>query len=159
LKIALPNNWHPRDYQLPAWRYLQGGGRHAELVWHRRSGKDEVCLHRTAVAAFERVAGYWHMLPEYAQARKAIWDSVNPHTGRRRIDEAFPKEIRSATREQEMQIVLANGSTWQVVGSDRFDALVGASPAGIVYETTTPTVPTSMTVFFTNSTVANSRFR
>ncbi|MBI3716099.1 MAG: hypothetical protein HY255_08915 [Betaproteobacteria bacterium] len=133
MKVALPNGWQPRDYQLPAWRYLQGGGRHAELVWHRRSGKDEVCLHRTAVAAFERVAGYLHMLPEYAQARKAIWDSVNPHTGRRRIDEAFPKEIRSATREQEMQIVLANGSTWQVVGSDRFDALVGASPAGIVY--------------------------
>ncbi len=133
MKISLPNGWQPRDYQLPAWRYLQSGGKHAELVWHRRSGKDEVCLHRTAVAAFERVAGYWHMLPEASQARKAIWDAVNPHTGARRIDEAFPKEIRRSTREQEMQIVLANGSTWQVVGSDRFDALVGASPAGIVY--------------------------
>ena len=90
-------------------------------------------MHHTACAAFRRVAGYWHMLPEYAQARKAIWDSVNPHTGKRRIDEAFPKEIRATTRDQEMQIVLQNGSTWQVVGSDRFDALVGSSPAGIVY--------------------------
>lgn len=73
------------------------------------------------------------MLPEYSQARKAIWDAVNPHTGRRRIDEAFPKELRKTTRDQEMQIVFKNGSTWQVVGSDRFDALVGSSPAGIVY--------------------------
>ena len=63
------------------------------------------------------------MLPEYGQARKAIWDAVNPHTGKRRIDEAFPPEIRKATRNQEMQIVFKNGSSWQVVGSDRYDAL------------------------------------
>jgi len=125
VKIRLPNGWSPRDYQLPAWNYLERGGKHAELVWHRRSGKDEVCLHRTAVASFERVAGYWHMLPEYAQARKAIWDAINPHSGKRRIDEAFPPELRSFTRNQEMQIGLKNGSTWQVVGSDRYDSLVG----------------------------------
>ena len=118
---------------MPAWEYLENGGRHAELVWHRRSGKDEVALHRTACAAFERVAGYWHMLPEYSQARKAIWDAVNPHTGKRRIDEAFPPELRKSTRAQEMQIEFLNGSTWQVVGSDRFDSLVGSAPAGIVY--------------------------
>jgi phage terminase large subunit len=132
-RIRLPNNWTPRHYQLPAWSYLENGGKHAELVWHRRSGKDEVALHRTACAAFERTAGYWHMLPEYSQARKAIWDAVNPHTGKRRIDEAFPPELRKATRAQEMQIEFINGSTWQVVGSDRFDSLVGSTPAGIVY--------------------------
>ena len=132
-KIRLPNSWQPRPYQIQAWEYLERGGRHAELIWHRRSGKDEISLHHTACKAFERVAGYWHMLPEYSQARKAIWDAVNPHTGKRRIDEAFPPELRQATRNQEMQIVFKNGSTWQVVGSDRFDSLVGSSPAGIVY--------------------------
>lgn len=131
--IQLPNNWKPRDYQLPAWTYLERGGRHCELVWHRRSGKDEVALHRTACAAFEWVAGYWHMLPEYSQARKAIWDAVNPHTGRKRIDEAFPPELRSRTVDQEMKIVFRNGSTWQVVGSDNYNSLVGSTPAGIVY--------------------------
>jgi hypothetical protein len=133
MKIRLPNNWQPRPYQLPAWTYLENGGRHAELVWHRRSGKDDLALHRTAVAAFERTGNYWHMLPEYGQARKAIWDAVNPHSGKRRIDEAFPPELRKATRGQEMQIELLNGSSWQVIGSDRFDSLVGSSPAGIVY--------------------------
>ena len=103
------------------------------MVWHRRSGKDEVALHRTACAAFERVAGYWHMLPEYSQARKAIWTATNPHTGKRRIDEAFPHELRKRTSDQEMFIEFINGSTWQVVGSDRFDSLVGSAPAGIVY--------------------------
>lgn len=118
---------------MPAWEYLENGGKHAELIWHRRSGKDEVALHRTACAAFERVAGYWHMLPEAAQARKAIWEAVNPRTGRKRIDEAFPVELRKTTRSQEMYIEFVNGSTWQVVGSDNFDSLVGSTPAGIVY--------------------------
>lgn len=133
MRITLPNNWTPRDYQRPAWDYLERGGRHAELIWHRRSGKDEISLHRTACAAFERQAGYWHMLPEYSQARKAIWDGVNPHTGKKRIDEAFPLELRKTTRNQEMMIEFKNGSTWQVVGSDNFNSLVGSAPAGIVY--------------------------
>jgi hypothetical protein len=133
MPIRLPNGWVPRPYQRPLWDYLERGGRHAEAVWHRRSGKDEVALHRAACAAFERQANYWHMLPEYAQARKAIWDSVNPHTGKRRIDEAFPHEIRKTTRNQEMQIEFINGSTWQVVGSDSFNTLVGSAPAGVVW--------------------------
>lgn len=133
MRIRLPNNWKPRPYQMAAWSYLENGGRHAELIWHRRAGKDEICLHRTACAAFERVANYWHMLPEAAQARKAIWAAVNPHTGKKRIDEAFPLELRQTTRDQEMQIVFKNGSTWQVVGSDNFNSLVGSAPAGIVY--------------------------
>jgi hypothetical protein len=32
-----------------------------------------------------------------------------------------------------MFIRLKNGSTWQVVGSDRYDAAVGSSPAGITF--------------------------
>ncbi|HEY9249796.1 MAG TPA: hypothetical protein VIO38_11715, partial [Rariglobus sp.] len=132
--IRLPHNgWQPRPHQLAAWTYLENGGRHAELIWHRRSGKDEIALHRTACAAFERRANYWHMLPEATQARKAIWNAVNPHTGRKRIDEAFPKELRRTTRENEMAIEFVNGSSWQVVGSDNFNSLVGSAPAGIVY--------------------------
>jgi hypothetical protein len=73
------------------------------------------------------------MLPEAAQARKAIWEAINPHTGIRRIDEAFPKEIRENTREQEMMIRFKNGSTWQVVGSDNYNSLIGSPPYGVVF--------------------------
>lgn len=132
-RIRLPHNWEPRDYQLPAWSYLERGGRHCELVWHRRGGKDDLALHRCAVAAFERIGNYWHMLPQANQARKALWEAVNPHTGKRRIDDAFPHAIRAATREQEMLIRFVNGSTWQVVGSDNFDSLVGSPPIGLVF--------------------------
>src|SRR6185312_8507339 len=100
---------------------------------------------RAACSAFERVGTYWHMLPEASQARKAIWDAINPHTGRRRIDEAFPRELRQATREQDMLIRFVNGSTWQVVGSDNYNSLVGSPPVGVVFSEWSLAKPDSWT--------------
>lgn len=130
--IELPHNWTPRRYQGRLWNYLLGGGTRAIDIAHRRWGKDEVALHWTAMAAHDRVASYWHLLPQASQARKAIWDAINPHTGKRRIDEAFPHELRKRTREQDMFIEFKCGSTWQVLGSDNFNSLVGSPPAGII---------------------------
>jgi len=44
------------------------------------------------------------MLPQANQARKALWKAINPHTGKRRIDEAFPQELRKSTNDTEMLI-------------------------------------------------------
>lgn len=133
-ELELPHNgWRPRKHQAKLWSHLQRGGRRAMAVWHRRAGKDEVCLHHTQIAAMERVGNYWHCLPEFLQGRKTIWTSINAHTGRRRIDEAFPLELRANTNDNEMFIRFKNGSTWQVIGSDRYDATLGAGVAGIVY--------------------------
>lgn len=126
--------FNPRPYQKSYWRAtVFDGCLRSLLVWHRRSGKDEVALNRTCIAAHERVATYWHILPAYEQARKAIWNAINPTTSRRRIDEAFPLAIRDATNEAQMLIKLKCGSTWQLVGSDNFNSLVGTPPAGLVF--------------------------
>lgn len=131
--VRLPHNgWHPRDYQLGLWSYLANGGKRAVAVCHRRWGKDDLALHWTATALAQRPAVYWHMLPEAAQARKAIWTAVNPHTGIRRIDEAFPHELRASTNENEMFIRFRNGALWQVVGSDNYNSLVGSPPVGLI---------------------------
>lgn len=131
--IRLPNGWRPRPYQRPLWGYLENGGKRAVAVWHRRAGKDEIGLHFAAVAAHLRVGNYWHMLPEAAQARKAIWEAINPHTGKRRIDEAFPAAIRAGQRDDEMIIRFLSGSTWQIVGSDNYNSLIGSPPVGVVF--------------------------
>jgi hypothetical protein len=132
--IELPAHaWSPRRYQWPLWTALEGGCKRAVAVWHRRAGKDEMALNWAAVAAHRRTGNYWHMLPLANQARRAIWDAVDPHTGRRRIDQAFPHEVRELTRENEMLIRFKCGSTWQVVGSDNYNALVGSPPVGIVF--------------------------
>jgi len=133
-KIRLPhNNWQPRVDQLPVWQYLQNGGKRVFIFAHRRWGKDEIALHFTACQAMQRPGNYWHMLPLYGQARKAIWEAVNPRTGKRRIDEAFPEAIRETTRTQDMMIKFKNGSTWQLVGSDNYNSLVGSPPVGLTF--------------------------
>jgi phage terminase large subunit len=129
--VNLPSNWTPRPYQEPAWNSWLDGCNRQLLVWHRRAGKDDINLRMHSVAAFNRVGTYWHMLPLYEQARKAIWNAVNPFTGKRRIDEAFPREIIANRNESEMFIRFVNGSTWQVVGSDNYNSLVGTPPVGI----------------------------
>lgn len=112
---------------------MAGGGKRAIVIAHRRWGKDEMALQLTCELAHKRVGSYWHCLPEYSQARRAIWSAVNPHTGKRRIDEAFPPELVESRNEQEMFIRFKNGSTWQLVGSDRYNSLVGAGVAGVVF--------------------------
>jgi phage terminase large subunit len=102
-------------------------------IWHRRAGKDEVVLNAFRELAFKRPATYWHCFPEYAQARKAIWNGVDGNTGKRRLDQAFPPEICKRRVDDDMFIEFKNGATWQLLGSDRYDATVGAGPAGIAY--------------------------
>jgi hypothetical protein len=104
--INLPHNgWKVRPYQQPFWDAWQKHDvRRLIEIAHRRWGKDDVCLHGACIKAHERPANYWHAFPEYAQARKGIWTAINPHTGKRRIDEAFPMELRESTNESEMLI-------------------------------------------------------
>lgn len=131
--VPLPIGWQPRPHQEALWEALRTGATRADVVAHRRWGKDEVALHWAAAQASQRVGGYWHLLPEASQGRKAIWDAVNPHTGRRRIHEAFPEEMSPEFKDSDMMVVLGNGSTWQVGGSDNYDSLVGSSVAGVVF--------------------------
>jgi phage terminase large subunit len=134
LRIRLPaNNWQPRPYQLKLWEYLENGGKRAIVAWHRRAGKDEVMMHHLSISAMTKPATYWHLLPEQAQARKAIWEAVNPHTGVRRIDECYPVELRETTRDNDMMIRFKSGSTLNVVGSDNYNSLVGSPPYGVVF--------------------------
>lgn len=131
-EITLPNDWTPRGYQLPFFQAMDLGFKRACLVEHRRAGKDSQVLNYTAKTMFDRVGNYWHLFPKQTQARKAIWNGID-RQGRKIIDQVFPEAIRSNTLKQEMMIEVANGSTWQLCGSDNYDSLVGANPVGVVF--------------------------
>ena len=105
----------------------------AIAIWHRRAGKDEIVLNGFRELMHKRPGTYWHCFPEYKQARKAIWNGINGHTGKRRIDEAFPPSIRKRMQDDDMFIETIWGSTWQLLGSDRYDATVGSGPVGVAY--------------------------
>lgn len=143
--ITLPaNGWEPRSYQIPAWNAMLSPDTHTSvLAWHRRAGKDDIALHGLAVRALQRTANYMYCLPQYNQARKAIWEAINPHTGKIRWKEAFPDEIIKHVDNQTMKLELVNGSTIQMVGSDHPDNLVGTPPLGIVFSEAALSNPTA----------------
>lgn len=102
------------------------------LAWHRRAGKDEILLNGMGVMALRRQASYGYMFPTTIHARRSMWNSVNPHTGRRRILESFPKEmLAKPPNETEMRLEFVNGSNLIFFGSDNYDGVVGAAFAGL----------------------------
>jgi phage terminase large subunit len=131
-RIILPHNWTPKPHQLGVLRYMEGGGKRAVCVWHRRGGKDTTAANWTSIAAMKRVGTYWHMLPTLRQARLTVWDGINGD-GTRIIDQVWPEPLRQKIRHDEMKIELVNGSVWQLVGSDNYDSLVGSNPVGVVF--------------------------
>lgn len=124
--IRLPS----RFYQRSVIDYFRDGGKRAFEVWHRRAGKDRVATFIESELCFKRVGLYWHALPEYAHARRVIWDAITGD-GQRLIDVNFPPAIVKRRHEQEMKLELVNGSIWQLVGADNFDSLVGANPVHV----------------------------
>lgn len=148
VRIALPHEWEPRPYQRPVWEHMVRGilrGRESEFtepgpravcVWHRRAGKDRTALHIAAMASQLRPGLYAHVLPTYRQGRKVIWDGKT-REGARMLD-AFPEVLQPRNpRNDEMTLWLtcASGgeSMWQVIGSDRYDALRGGNFVGLVF--------------------------
>lgn len=144
-ELILPLKWEPRLHQETLWEALCDGTKRVDVAAHRRWGKDEVALHWAAYAVYSRPGGYWHLLPEAAQGRKAIWDAINPHSGVRRIEEAFVPALKPVFHDAEMKVTFGNGSTWQVLGSDNHNSLVGASVAGVVFSEWSLAKPDSWT--------------
>ena len=133
-RVIIPNQWEPRSYQKPLYNQFGHDKKfqRASVIWHRRAGKDSTVLNLTARDMHKRVGTYWHLFPEQAQARKAIWNGIDGQS-RRIIDQFLPPEIRSSKSEQEMLIRTTCGSTWQMAGSDNYDSLVGSNPIGVVF--------------------------
>lgn len=120
-----------RSYQRPFADYLERGGLRAVLVAHRRAGKDLTALREVYRMALQRVGTYWYLLPTIAQAKKVVWNAR--FDGRRLLDVVFPRPAVARINESELFVELKNGSVVQFLGSDNYDRLVGANPAGIVF--------------------------
>lgn len=135
-KITLPHNFVPRGYQQAYMDYYDHGGRNGVWIWPRRAGKDFVALHQTVKMAHQNIGMYWHCLPTYSQARKAIWNNFT-ETGERTLRSILPREIvkhpDDFRPQAEMLIELKCGSMIQLVGSDSIDNIVGAGPRHVTF--------------------------
>lgn len=121
-----------RPHQKALIDYFRNDGKHAVCIWHRKGGKDRGATFVESELACKRVGLYWHALPNYADARKVVWDAITPD-GKRLIDVSFPPEIIKKRSDHEMKLELVNGSIWQPVGADNYNGLVGAFPIHITW--------------------------
>lgn len=131
MKINLPHDFIPRDYQLPLLTALDDGYDRAVAVWHRRSGKDLTMMNHIAREMYRRVGAYYYFFPTYRQAKKVIWNGMTRDGGK--FTDAIPKELRKSTNNSEMLIETNNGSIFQLIGTDNIDAIMGANPVGCVF--------------------------
>ena len=138
MRLHLPHKFKCRNYQEPFWIAMNGDPERgidpidrACLVWHRRSGKDKTVENFLICRMIDRVANYYYLFPTGKQGRKVIWEGID-RDGFKYMDH-FPKELIARKREDEMFIQLINGSTFQIIGTDNYDAIMGANPAGIVF--------------------------
>ena len=124
--------WPIRPYQQDAYDAFQAGRRRQLLVWHRRAGKDIYAMSLARIESQQRIGAYVHFFPYHTQARRAIWNGVDPRLGVKFIDHAFG-DLTVATNKTDMLLDFKNGSTWQMLGSDNYDRVIGSNIVGVVF--------------------------
>lgn len=129
--LILPHQFTPRNYQLGFWKAMEQGCKRACLVWHRRAGKDLTALNFVITKMMQRVGIYYYLFPLLSQGRRVIWNGMDKQ-GLKFMDH-FPKELIKTKRNDEMRVELVNGSSFQIVGSDGYDKIMGSNPCFVVF--------------------------
>ena len=131
-EVQIPPPWFEgREYQMKLWDFVTGGGKNAVAQWHRRAGKDLLCLLLIAHMAMRRVGTYWHIFPTFADGKKAIWNGITNDGDR--YTSVFPMEIIETERGNELFYRFKNGSVYQMIGASEPDKLRGTNAIGFVY--------------------------
>lgn len=126
------SKFQPREYQLPLIDAIENKGYRRVLgILPRRAGKDITGFNLAVRQCIRRPCVVYYIFPTYAQAKKVIWDSVT-NDGQRFLD-FVPDELIERTNTQEMKIRFTNGSLLQLIGSDRYDTLMGTNPQACVF--------------------------
>lgn len=134
MRLKLPYEFTPRPYQRDSNRaYFVDKKRFSIEVLHRRAGKSKNGINFLMMAAMQRVGNYFHTFPELTQARRAIWNNIDKE-GKRYLDHIPRQLMRKDENNSDMRIELINGSIIQLAGADRYDALMGGNPAGIIFD-------------------------
>lgn len=130
-KITIPYEFTPRPYQVDLFKAMDSGYKRAITVWHRRCGKDKSMFNLLIKKAFERKGVYYYFFPEFAQAKRVIWDGIDG-SGFKFLDH-IPDILIHRKNGTDMKIELVCGSIIQLIGTDKFDKVRGANPVGCVF--------------------------
>lgn len=130
--LELPTGYSVRDYQRPFFEeFGKGYKRFGLICWNRRAGKDLTCLNIMIAKALERIGTYFYFFPDFAHARRAIWNNITKD-GKKFLDFIPKSVIAGRPNNSDMRINLINGSLIQFMGIDNYDRIVGTNPLGVV---------------------------
>lgn len=125
---------------------MESGCLRADVVWHRRSGKEKTCVNIMAAKMMQRPGNYFYCFPELKQGRKILWDGKDKDG--LSFLEHFPYELRDGEpNNSDMKLKLKKGSMLQVIGSDRIDSNMGTNPIGLVFSEYSLTNPAAWGFF------------
>lgn len=131
MDITIPYKFKPRPYQVDLFKALDSGYNRAVTVWHRRAGKDKTMFNLIIKKSLERRGIYYYLFPEFAQARRVIYDGVDG-SGFKFMDH-IPDCLVQRKNATDMKVELVNGSIIQLIGTDKFDKVRGSNPVGCVF--------------------------
>ena len=121
-RIRLPQ-LKPRNYQLGAWKALDNGAQNLLISHPRRHGKDVTTASILSKKSMTRVGSYYYLFPTRKWAERAIWNNIvtiGEKSGNL-IDLIFPPEIVVSKNNTDLKLVLINGSTVNMGGTDNLD--------------------------------------
>lgn len=131
MQIQIPHKFQAREYQQIIFDKVDAGVKRIIQVWHRRAGKEKTDINILAREIYQTVGAYFYIFPTYNQGKKILWTGADKD-GMRFLDH-LPEETRKRTVGNEMFIEFKNGSTFQVIGSDNIDSIVGTNPKGVIF--------------------------
>lgn len=96
------------------------------LCWGRRTGKSTFAINEVLIKALQDPGRYWIIAPTYRQAKNVYWMDIVFHE--------VPEAVIKRKNENELYIVLINGSIIELKGADTPDSLRGAGVKGMVLD-------------------------
>jgi len=123
--MEIPLHYKARDYQSEALSALESGVSIAVLCWARRAGKDMTSFAYAVKEMVKQPMNVVLVFPEKEQGKRSFWENIE-NDGWKTIDH-IPKSLIARQDNTNMQIVLKNGSTFQILGTKDPDALRGAN--------------------------------
>ena len=116
----------PRPYQEEVYNWFNNGIKRAILCWHRRCGKDVTAFQVLIQQAFVKSAVYYYIFPTYSMGDKIIFSDQSKMS-------LLPRALVKNINNSDLKIEFLNGSTIQIIGSDRYDSMRGTNPYGVVF--------------------------
>lgn len=125
----LYSNWKPNAGQIQAGKALFNDGQVTQFIrWGRKGGKTDYIIKAIyRYALLHPKSGCYYFCPQANQAREILWETY-------RLQDAVPKKYIKKVKNNDMRIILTNGSFIKLDGSDNYEKHRGTEGHFLVYD-------------------------